>query len=171
MSSVLDRREGLKVSTEVLVVGGGAAGVAAAVTAARRGLKVTLVERYGFCGGGAVAGLSGTVCGLYEATEAINAKPKQVVFGFADEFCRRLEAKGGLGDPLLYGKTWARVHDPLVWREEADAMLRETGVRVVFHAVASDVSMEGDRIGGVVIWTKQGRLDARAKVVVDASGD
>jgi FAD-dependent oxidoreductase family protein len=167
----LDARGSNRVDSDVLVVGGGAAGVAAAVTAARRGLKVTLVERYGFCGGGAVAGLSGTVCGLYEATEAINAKPKQVVFGFADEFCRRLEAKGGLGDPLLYGKTWARVHDPLVWREEADAMLREAGVRVVFHAVASDVSMEGDRIGGVVIWTKQGPLDARAKVVVDASGD
>ncbi|MCA1396189.1 FAD-dependent oxidoreductase [Bradyrhizobium sp. BRP56] len=167
----MDARGSNRVDSDVLVVGGGAAGVAAAVTAARRGLKVTLVERYGFCGGGAVAGLSGTVCGLYEATEAINAKPKQVVFGFADEFCRRLEAKGGLGDPLLYGKTWARVHEPLVWREEADAMLQEAGVRVVFHAVASDVSMEGDRIAGVVIWTKQGPLDARAKVVVDASGD
>jgi succinate dehydrogenase/fumarate reductase flavoprotein subunit len=78
----LDARGSNRVDSDVLVVGGGAAGVAAAVTAARRGLKVTLVERYGFCGGGAVAGLSGTVCGLYEATEAINAKPKQVVFGF-----------------------------------------------------------------------------------------
>lgn len=167
----MDARGFNRVDGDVLVVGGGAAGVAAAVTAARRGLSVTLVERYGFCGGGAVAGLSGTVCGLYEATEAPNAKPRQVVFGFADEFCRRLEEKGGLGDPLVYGKTWTRVHDPLVWREQADAVLREAGVRIIFHAVAHDVNMEGDRIEGLKIWTKQGPIDARAKVVIDASGD
>ncbi|MFH0297588.1 FAD-dependent oxidoreductase [Bradyrhizobium sp. 31Argb] len=154
-----------------MIVGGGAAGVAAAIASARQGLSVTLVERYGFCGGGAVAGLSGTVCGLYEATNNIAAGPQQVVFGFADEFCRRLEAMGGLGAPLLYGKTWARVHDPLVWREAADAMLREAGVRVIFHAVAQSVRMEGDKVEGLGIWTKQGPVDARAKVVIDASGD
>ena len=82
----IDRRATLKVDADVLVVGGGAAGVAAAATAARRGLSVVLVERYGFCGGGAVAGLSGTVCGLYEASDRPDAAPRQVVFGFADEF-------------------------------------------------------------------------------------
>ena len=58
-----DRRGAVALQADVLVVGGGAAGVAAAVTAARQGLRVTVVERYGFCGGGAVAGLSGTICG------------------------------------------------------------------------------------------------------------
>ncbi len=72
---------------------------------------------------------------------------------------------------MLYGKTWARVHDPLVWREAADAMLREAGVRVIFHAVAQSVRMEGDKVEGLGIWTKQGPVDARAKVVIDASGD
>ena len=62
--AAVDLRPRWSVATDVVVAGGGAAGVAAAVTAARRGLRVTLVERYGFCGGGAVAGLSGTVCGL-----------------------------------------------------------------------------------------------------------
>ncbi|WP_245475597.1 FAD-dependent oxidoreductase [Bradyrhizobium sp. Leo170] len=167
----MDVRGSIRVDSDVLIVGGGAAGVAAAIASARQGLSVTLVERYGFCGGGAVAGLSGTVCGLYEATNNIAAGPQQVVFGFADEFCRRLEAMGGLGAPLLYGKTWARVHDPLVWREAADAMLREAGVRVIFHAVAQSVRMEGDKVEGLGIWTKQGPVDARAKVVIDASGD
>ena len=60
-----DKRPALAYDTDVLVVGGGAAGVAAAVTAARAGAKVLLLEKYGFCGGAAVAGLSGTVCGLY----------------------------------------------------------------------------------------------------------
>src|SRR5687767_9118946 len=117
MVEVLDRRGEKELRSDVLVVGGGAAGVAAAVTAARQGLRVTLVERYGFCGGGAVAGMSGTVCGMYEATDDRAAPPRQVVFGFLDEFARRLETAGGLAPPVLYGKTFTRVHDPLVWRE------------------------------------------------------
>ncbi|MCP9952667.1 FAD-dependent oxidoreductase [Actinomadura madurae] len=48
----------------MLVVGGGAAGVAAATVAAENGRSVVLIEKYGFCGGAAVAGMSGTVCGL-----------------------------------------------------------------------------------------------------------
>ncbi|WP_410824840.1 FAD-dependent oxidoreductase, partial [Methylobacterium oryzisoli] len=62
--AIRDARGSQSIETDVLVVGGGAAGVATAVTAARQGARVTLLERYGFCGGGAVAGLSGTVCGM-----------------------------------------------------------------------------------------------------------
>lgn len=168
----MDRRARTRIDTDVLVVGGGAAGVAAAVTAARQGLDVTLVERYGFCGGGAVAGLSGTVCGLYEATDERSARPNQMVFGFADEFCVRLETLGGLGEPVPYGKTWTRVHDPLVWREAADGFLKETGVRVIYHAVAVGAHVDGgEAIEGLDLWTKEGPIDARAGIVIDASGD
>jgi hypothetical protein len=157
---------------DVLVIGGGAAGVATAVTARRQGLKVVLLERYGFCGGGAVAGLSGTVCGMYLATDRVAAKPEPVVFGFAQEFCKLLEERGGLGAPLRYGKTWTRVHDPLVWRDAADALLSETGVHVIYHAVATGVLLDGnERTEGVTAWTKQGPLTIRAHVTVDASGD
>jgi hypothetical protein len=142
------------------------------VTAARQGLRVTLVERYGFCGGGAVAGLSGTVCGLYEASDDRSAAPKQVVFGFAEEFCRRLEERGGLAAPVVYGKTFTRVHDPLMWRETADGFLTEAGVTIVYHATATDVLVEGgEAVEGLGIFTKEGPLEARAKVIVDASGD
>jgi glycine/D-amino acid oxidase-like deaminating enzyme len=157
---------------DVLVIGGGAAGVASAVTARRQGLKVVLLERYGFCGGGAVAGLSGTVCGMYLATERVAAKPEPIVFGFAQEFCKLLEERGGLGAPLRYGKTWTRVHDPLVWRDAADALLSESGVHVIYHAVATGVLLDGnERTEGVTAWTKQGPLTIRAHVTVDASGD
>ena len=57
----IDVRSVDDIQCDVLVIGGGAAGVATAVTARRQGLRVVLLERYGFCGGGAVAGLSGTV--------------------------------------------------------------------------------------------------------------
>jgi hypothetical protein len=168
---VIDRRPRERLNVDVAVLGGGAAGVAAAVTAAGQGLRVALVERYGFCGGGAVAGHSGTICGLYEASEDPAAPPRQVVHGFAATFADRLEAMGGLAPPVRYGKTYTRVHDPLVWRETADALLGEAGVKVVFHAVAKGVHLDGDRVEGLDVWTKQGPLDLRAAVTIDASGD
>jgi len=171
MPTPTDWRTGLRIDTDVLVAGGGAAGVAAAVTAARRGLKVTLVERYGFCGGGAVAGMSGTVCGLYAATADPGAPPEQVVFGFADEFVRLLESRGGLTAPVRYGKTYTRVHDPLVWREAADHVLREAGVQILFHTTVTGALLDGDRVGGLAAYSKEGPLDLRAKITIDASGD
>ncbi len=168
----LDQRAAALHDTDVLVVGGGAAGVAAAVTAARQGLRVTLVEKYGFCGGGAVAGMSGTICGMYEASDSPNSRPVQVVHGFLDEFVRLMEARGGLAPPVRYGKTFTRVHDPLIWRDVADALLEEAGVNVVYHAVATSVLVEGgERMEGAVIFTKEGPLRVRAKLTVDASGD
>ena len=175
MSSAVEIRDSRGMSAceaDVLVVGGGAAGVAAAVTAARQGLGVVLLERYGFCGGGAVAGMSGTICGMYEASDDMNAPPKQVVHGFLDEFIAAIERKDGLTPPVRYGKTFTRVHDPLAWRETADDLLTQAGVRVFLHTTVIDVMTEApDRIAGVVAYTKQGRLEVRAKITIDASGD
>ena len=93
---VLGPNHGLPVLAEVdvAVVGGGAAGVAAAETAARHASSVLLIERYGFCGGAAVAGMSGTICGMYLSTEREANRPEQVVFGFTERFPRR---HGGAG--------------------------------------------------------------------------
>lgn len=170
--TTVDKRQRLAMSTQVLVVGGGAAGVAAAVAAARHGASVLLLERYGFCGGGAVAGLSGTICGLYEASENPDSPPRQVVFGFAEEFAQLLASKGGLTEPVRYGNSYSRVHDPLVWREAADHVLSQAGVRVILHAQVTDVLMEGEeRVAGVIAWTKQGRMEIHSEVTIDASGD
>jgi glycine/D-amino acid oxidase-like deaminating enzyme len=170
--TAIDERGSTRLDADVLVAGGGAAGVAAAVTAARQGMKVTLVERYGFCGGGAVAGLSGTICGMYEASDDPSAPPVQVVHGFLNEFVRRMEERGGLAPPVRYGKTYTRVHDPLVWREVADDLLEEAGVNVIYHAVATAALVEGgEKVEGAQLYTKQGSADARAKVTIDATGD
>ena len=166
----MDQRPTRRVETDVLVIGGGATGVAAACTAARAGLSVLLVERYGFCGGGAVAGLSGTICGLYEATDN-PVTPRKLVHGFVDDFIAQMESRGGLTEPLLYGKTFTRVHEPLAWRESADALLANAGVRVLYHALATAVHRDGDLIGGATVWTKSGLLDVRAPITIDASGD
>ena len=169
---MIDKRPETILHADVLVVGGGAAGVAAAVTASRQNLKVILLERYGFCGGGAVAGLSGTICGLYEARQDPEAKPARLVFGFADEFVKRMQARNGLSAPVRYGKTFTLVHDPLVWREVGDELLMEAGVQVIYHTVVTDVLLDGgQRIAGVVAYSKQGKLRIMAGVTIDASGD
>jgi hypothetical protein len=170
--SIHDQRPAWRLDTDVLVVGGGAAGVAAAYTAARQGLKVLVLERYGFCGGGAVAGMSGTICGLYLAHESRNQAPERLVHGFVDDFIAAMEARNGLTGPVRYGQTFTRVHEPQAWRESAEGLLASQGVQVLYHSMVTDVLLDGgERIAGVVAYTKQGKLEVRAKLTIDASGD
>jgi len=168
-----DVNSDLPVFAEVdcVVVGGGAAGVAAATAVAEKGHRTLVIERYGFCGGGAVAGLSGTICGLFMSTDAPNAKPEQAVFGFAETFRAGLEARGGVTGPQQYGKTWTVTHDPLVWRETAEALMQDAGVRILYHCMVIGVVMEGESFRGVIVNSKSGRGLVLAKRVVDASGD
>lgn len=168
----IDERKVDNISTDVIVVGGGAAGVAAAHTVSKQNLKVILIEKYGFCGGGAVAGLSGTICGMYEASDKLQNKPKQAVFGFTDEFAKMLEQKGGLTEPIAYGKTFTRVHDPLVWKETADVFLQNRNITTIYHAVVIKALVEGNnKIEGVQVWSKQGTFNIKSKIIIDASGD
>lgn len=169
---VVDARPQTMIDTDVLVVGGGAAGLAAACTAARHGLRVTLIERYGFCGGAAVAGLSGTICGLYLARPAAVGPPEKVVFGFVDRFIEAMNRRQGLTKPIRYGDTWTLVHDPVAWRESADDLLSSSGVQLLLHTLVTSVVMTEDkRVVGVWAHSKQGPLEIRAKVTIDASGD
>ena len=173
LPSVYPIDHGLPVLDEVdvVVVGAGAAGVAAATVAAEAGLSVIVIERYGFAGGAAVAGMSGTICGLYLASDDDTAPPTQVVFGFSERFRHHLEQRGGLTAPQRYGKTFTVAHDPLVWRETADELLTGAGVRVIFHAAVSGVIMDGDRYVGVIVESNAGRIAVHARRTIDASGD
>lgn len=167
----MDARPLTKIECDVLVVGGGASGVAAAVSAAGDGKRVVLVERYGFCGGGAVAGMSGTVCGMYLASEIHAASPEKIVFGFLDRFIDVMESRGGLSEPLRYGHTFTRVHDPDIWRGAADFLLIEAGVQVIFHALVTEALVDANQVVGVRAATKQGPVEIRATITIDASGD
>lgn len=155
---------------DIVVVGAGAAGVAAATTSAEAGLSVVLLERYGFAGGAAVAGMSGTICGLYLASDLARCR-EQLVYGFTERFRKGLESRGGLTPAQLYGKTWTHAHDPLMWRETADDLLRAAGVRVIYHATVVGVLMDGDVHHGVVVESNAGRSVVRARRTIDASGD
>lgn len=156
---------------DVLVIGGGAAGVAAAETAGSMGKRTWLIEKYGFCGGAAVAGLSGTICGMYMASDDEHAQPEQVVFGFTERFRKALKARNGVTDPQKYGKTFTVTHDPLMWREVADDFLEQAGVTTLFHTAVTGVIMDKDAFKGVVIESNAGQSMILSKMIVDASGD
>lgn len=152
---------------ELCVIGGGAAGLAAAVGAARSGLQVLLIEKYGFCGGATVAGASGTICGLYSS----GSRPERIVFGFAGEFHDRLLKRGGAGRCIRFGRTALIPHDSFVWKELADDYLREHRIETLFHTNFVAAFTEGDRVSTIVVRAAEGLRAIRPKSVIDASGD
>lgn len=159
--------------TDVVVVGGGPAGFAAAVSAARTGAKVALVERYGSLGG---LFTNGMVLIMLCTSTCEDGKWRLLQKGLVTEFADRAHAFGD--DICDYGTERAngRIHwQPTVDPEGAkylmDTMVREAGVEMFFHSWGVDVIQDGDKVQGVVFESKQGRQAILAKQVVDATGD
>ncbi|MDB5859649.1 MAG: hypothetical protein JWQ76_3338 [Ramlibacter sp.] len=155
---------------DVVVLGGGPAGVAAAVAAARSGRKTLLVERYGFLGGmGTAAGVT-NFCGLHANVEG---DIRQVVHGVADQLLERIAGLGGLNEPhSLFGKTVAQAYDTAAYKIAADDLLLSAGVDILFHALGAGVLMDGARkVTGLLVETKSGRQAVLGRAFVDASGD
>src|ERR1017187_2870458 len=152
---------------DVCVVGGGVAGLAAAIGAARCGLKVLVIEKYGFCGGATVAGLSGTICGLYSSGN----HPERIVFGFASEFHDRMEAMGGVRGRVPFGRTMLVPHDSFVWTELADCYLRGEGIDILYHT--NLIPAYWANHGGETLWVRgrEGLGAIQPKLVIEASGD
>ena len=168
----------LRDSCDVAVIGGGSAGIAAAVAAARQGVSVVLVERYGFLGGTSTAGMVGPFMTSYSADGS-----QQVTAGIFQELVDRMVALGGAVDPgkTEAGSAWAsfislghaRVTPFHVeaLKMAALEMACDAGVKLRFHTTFIDVLRTGSTIDGVVIHDKGGLGLLRPKVVVDASAD
>ncbi len=155
---------------EVVVLGGGPAGIAAAVAAARAGRSTLLIERYGFLGGmGTAAGVT-NFCGLHAN---VHGDIRQVVHGVADDLLSRIAHLGGLNEPhALFGKTVAQAYDTAAYKIAADDLMLAAGVRVLFHALAAGVAMdEPGRISALFIETKSGRRAVLGETFIDCSGD
>ena len=149
--------------TDVLVVGGGPAGVVAALAAKRAGAKVTLVERYGHLGGLWTGGLVLLVIGH------IVDGDKQVCQGIGEEMMRRLDKlDGGIvnrrpgGNPTVDAEVLKYVMVEMIMEEKVDIFLHCWGV---------DAVMDGNKVVGAVFESKSGRQAILAKNVVDATGD
>ncbi|RYF32793.1 MAG: FAD-dependent oxidoreductase [Comamonadaceae bacterium] len=155
---------------DVVVVGGGPAGIAASVSAARHGARTLLVERYGFLGGMGTAGGVTNFAGLYGKREGVM---QQLVHGVADDLLARIDAMGGLNAPQdgMQGRIRVRSYDTSVYKMAADQLLQDAGVALLFHAWAAAVVSDGARITALVVETKSGRQAIRANAFIDASGD
>jgi ribulose 1,5-bisphosphate synthetase/thiazole synthase len=149
--------------TDVLVVGGGPAGIVAAIAARRTGAKVTLVERYGHFGGLWTGGLVLLIIGH------IAKGPKQVCQGLGEEIMRRLEKMDGAIIDRRPGT------NPTVDAEAVKylmvEMIEEADVQVFLHCWGVDAVTQNNSLRGVVFESKSGRQAILAKVVVDATGD
>jgi hypothetical protein len=155
---------------DVVVLGGGPAGIAAATASARHGARTLLVERYGFLGGmGTAAGVT-NFCGLHAN---VHGTIRRVVHGVADELLERMRALGGLNEPhLVFGKICAQAYDTAAFKCAADATLIAAGAELLFHAFAVGAARHDDgRIAALLLETKSGRVAVRADVFVDCSGD
>ena len=184
------RQTPVKAETEVLVIGGGTAGVSAAVAAARNGADVILVERLGYLGGLATGGLIALLLTLDDG------RGRQVVGGLCQEITDRLQGRGaahfpsknewGSADEKLvahqqqWGLVWGRgphrvrysvAYDAEEFKFALNTMAEEAKARLLFHCYACDAIVDGDRISGVTFQSKSGRFAILAKTVIDASGD
>jgi glycine/D-amino acid oxidase-like deaminating enzyme len=143
---------------DVMVAGGGPAGLAAAVAAARNGADTLLAERYGFLGGMATAGLVSPFMGN-------SISHQELVTGIYSEVVERLEAAGG------YGGRTRTAFDAEIFKFVADDLCREAGVRLLLHAWVGQPTLKGSRITRVAVEDKSGTEHVAADVYVDATGD
>jgi glycine/D-amino acid oxidase-like deaminating enzyme len=148
---------------DVVVAGGGPAGVSAAVSAARAGADVLLVERYGHLGGLATGG-------LVILLDCYSDRGKIVVKGFAQEVWQRLEAEG-CARPHPAEKKTSILFDPEALKYVYLKLAEEAGVRLLLHSWVAAVVMKEQTIEAIVTESKSGRRAVRGRIFVDATGD
>ena len=148
---------------DVVVLGGGPAGVAAAVNAARTGAKVILLERYTFLGGLWTGGLVLPMLSTHGLSP--DNEWTKVIWGFSNEIYMRLKKM------KMVVNAKAPCVDPEACKYVLEQYCEESGVQIIYHSWASDAVMSGDRIEAIFLETKSGRIAVRGKYFVDASGD
>jgi len=174
--------------TEVLVVGGGPAGVAAAIAAARNGADTTLIERYNHLGGMATGGLVILIPHMSAGTH------EQEIAGICQEIVDRLDARGAARHPQkkLLGSNDAQmmdklkhyqdfvvdgrvrmsvIVDPEILKCVLNEMVEEAGVKLYLHSWGSRAVVDGEKVQGAIFESKSGRQAILSKTTIDTTGD
>lgn len=179
------RQTPVRARADVLVVGSGAAGLIAALAAARNGARTILVERYGYLGG-QLTGEYSTIPGSGTLGMGFQgAHGQRIVGGIAWELMQRLIAQGGAIGPLErtvissvpggfldapYGRLGPKF-DPETLKTVALEMVQEAGIQLLLHSLAVEAIKQGDTVAGVIVQSKSGRQAILAHTTVDASAD
>ena len=157
--------------TDVLVVGGGAAGVAACIAASAYGLRVTMIERNGFLGGKATAAEVGTVCGLY--VNGLPGKPAYVAGGVAREFAERLQQASGT--EALHNREWLYYlpYDMEAFKETCEALLSGHQLEVLANTELKSVCARDGLISRAITVSNNNNTERifNVKAVIDCSGE
>ena len=155
---------------DLLVIGGGAAGCAAAVTGARLGLRTSLIEEMPFLGGMSTGGAVGTLCGLFMQAEG--GAVEHLTGGFPREIAEALLSRNDAIGPIPYRDTAVLPYVPVGLKRAFEERVRaESKLRVRLHAKLTHAEVEAGVVRGVVVQTREGRIALRARVYVDATGD
>ncbi len=158
----------LRAEVDVLVVGGGNAGCAAALAAARCGASTLLVERYGFLGGTATAGMVGPWMTFHSGDD-------RIVGGIAEEIVGRLVARGASPGHLRDASDYVATitpFDPEAHKALLFEMMAEAGVALLLHAWFLEALLDdGGRVAGARVATVGGLRDLRARMTIDATAD
>ena len=154
--------------TDVIVLGAGAAGIAAAVAAAESGLEVILLDRYGFLGGMATAAMVGTICGLYYRG---GSEPRYAVDGFARNFAEGL-ARRSATEAHVFGKgLYFLPYQTEAFHQEAAHYLKQAGVRLLLHTLVSQVKVGEGVIKEIHAIAPDRQINIQADAFVDCSGE
>lgn len=149
---------------DLIVVGGGLAGTMAAISAAREGSKVLLIEKYGFLGGMATSALVNPFMSYHERGDK-NSERKIANGGLFTEMLNKLGEIGGVNSD------YARDFNEQLMKIALDRMIKEYSVDVLFHALLSKVQTEDRMIKSITVSTISGDIELRAKAFIDATGN
>ena len=157
----------MKDAYDVVIVGAGSAGSAAAITAARRGARTLLADRLAFMGGTSTAVLD-TFYAFYTPGE----RPRRVVGGIGWEVVERLTAAGvAFERPNTYGAGTGVTYDQETLKVTWEQLAADAGVELLLHTWATGVSVVDGQVRALRLWSKGGERWVEAGVTVDASGD
>jgi hypothetical protein len=157
----------MKTSTieyDIIVIGGGPGGLPAAIAAARQGAKVLLVEKNGYLGGNLTIGLP--------LLAYLDKDGNQVIKGIAQEFIDELAKRNAAGP-----HRWCPMHDSVtiydheVFKIVAFEMCQKAGIEILLHTQVIDADVENGALKSVTLFGKAHKIEAHAKVFIDATGD
>jgi hypothetical protein len=163
-------------SYDLIVAGGGPAGLCAAIAAGRKGLKVLLIERYGFLGGMAAISMVGPFMPTFTGEH-------QIIKGLFKEIVDRMIARDGAIDPKYIKQgsghagfcIWPHAHvtpfDHEVYKMVVLEMVLEAKVNLLLHSFICDCTTTGDRINEIIVENKSGRQAYRGTFIIDGTGD